>query len=238
MADDETPAAEGSETSTTYKSENTDANGDYKVGKNRPPKHGQFAKGDGRPRGRRRKGTKNLATDFQEELSTKVSLKVDGKPRRVTKQRAIMMRLMDNASRGQNTAINTIMAYADKFGIEVQLEMPDASKPMTFPHMDTLTLYEMELLELLLDKASGVPMRPDKSDKLYEPDHPLAYLEDPDDARNYDFEQTAGGVIWKRYNGHRFADYVSGVLNTAYASCALPESIALSDPESETRDED
>lgn len=238
MADEETPAGEGSEPLSTYKSGNTDANGDYKVGKNRPPKHGQFAKGDGRPRGRRRKGTKNLATDFHEELSAKVSLKVDGKPRRVTKQRAIMMRLMDNASRGQNTAIKTIMAYADKFGIEVQLEMPEASKLTAFPHMKDLTTYEKQLLELLLDKASGVPLRPDKSDKLYEPNHPLAYLEDPDDARNYKFEPTPSGVIWKRYNVHRFADCVSGVLNTAYVSCALPESLTLPNPKSEIIDED
>ncbi|MEO1920833.1 MAG: DUF5681 domain-containing protein [Sphingomonadaceae bacterium] len=205
----------------SFKPDNTDENGQYIVGKNRPPEHGKFRKNDGRRRGRRKKGTKNLATDFTEELSSKVTMKVDGKPRRVTRQRAIMMRLMDNASRGQNAAINTIMAYAEKFGIHVELKEDEKPKD-DFPYMKDLTDQEFELLELLLQKASGQSLREDSDGKLYHDGHPLAYLEDPEDPRNYKLIENAEGVIWKRFDSSCFTDYIFEVPNRAYHSAALP----------------
>ena len=84
---------------------NTTADGHYKVGKGRPPEHGKFRKGDGRQRGRRPKGTKNLAADLREELSSSVAVTVGGVPRKVSRQRAIVMRLADNATKGQTSAI-------------------------------------------------------------------------------------------------------------------------------------
>lgn len=220
MADDD---IENNETQApSFKPGNTNPDGSYKVGKYKPPEEGKFRKGDGRKRGRRAKGTKNLATDFQEELKTKVTLKVDGKPRRVTKQRAIMMRLMDNASRGQNAAIKTIITFAEKLGIELQIE--DAQEQENaFTHLQDLTDYELELLGLLLSKATGEEYIEDKrGGKLYDASHPLAYLEDPEDTRNFELDQTIEGVIWKRFNGSRFTDYIFGVHNRAYHSAALP----------------
>ena len=206
-----------------YKDGNTNEDGSYKVGKNKPPESGKFRAGDGRPRGRRKKGTKNLATDFNEELSSKVTLKVDGKPRRVTKQRAIMMRLMDNASRGQTTAIKTIMDYAEKFGIEVQLEEAAKEPDDAYPHMKDLTDYEFELLTKLLEKASGQSLTAkDENGRLYDPSDPLAYLEDPDDPRNCYLENTIEGVVWQRYRGSRFTDFICEVMSHAYDSAALP----------------
>lgn len=206
-----------------YKSGNTNEDGSYKVGKNKPPESGKFRAGDGRPRGRRKKGTKNLATDFSEELSSKVTLKVDGKPRRVTKQRAIMMRLMDNASRGQTAAIKTIMAYAEKFAIEVQLEETVKKPDDAYPYMKELTEYEFELLTMLLEKASGESLTAeDKDGKLYDPSHPLAYLEDPNDPRNSYLENTIEGVVWQRFHSSRFDDFICEVRSHAYDSAALP----------------
>lgn len=206
-----------------YKAGNTNPDGSYKVGKNKPPESGKFRAGDGRPRGRRKKGTKNLATDFSEELSSKVTLKVDGKPRRVTKQRAIMMRLMDNASRGQTAAIKTIMAYAEKFGIEVELGEKRAEPDNAYPHLKELTEYEFDLLTMLLEKASGESLTAeDKDGKLYDPSHPLAYLEDPDDPRNSYLESTIEGVVWRRFHGSRFDDFICEVRSHVYDSAALP----------------
>lgn len=201
----------------SFKQGNTDENGDYKVGKYRPPENGKFRVGDGRKRGRRKKGTKNLATDFSEELASKVTMKVDGKPRRVTKQRAIMMRLMDNASRGQNPAINTIMAYAEKFGIEVQLESQRSDELIELPNIKDLTDYEFELLTQLIEKASG---RSFGDDKLYEEDHPLAYLEDIDHPHGYYYDNTIEGVRWKRFHASRFEDFIHDIASNAYHSAA------------------
>lgn len=206
-----------------YKAGNTNPDGSYKVGKNKPPQSGKFRAGDGRPRGRRKKGTKNLATDFSEELSSKVTLKVDGKPRRVTKQRAIMMRLMDNASRGQTAAIKTIMAYAEKFGIEVELGEEREEPDSAYPHLNKLTEYEFELLTMLLEKASGESLTAEDNDgKLYDPSHPLAYLEDPDDPRNSYLDSTIEGVVWRRFHGSRFSDFIYEMRSHAYDSAALP----------------
>lgn len=213
----------------TYKPWNTDADGDYIVGRDRPPEHGKFRAGDGRRRGRRRKGTKNLATDFHEELASKVTLKVDGKPRRVTKQRAIMMRLMDNASRGQNAAIRTIIEYAEKFGIEVMLEAPEEPPENGFVHLDQLTMLELELFGMLIAKATGAEPFPMVGDRrMYDDDHPLAYLENADDPRNHHFDNTIEGVCWKRYTGFvKVPDYIVDIRNEAYnlAAIARPDVI-------------
>ena len=218
MSDDE---AEGGN---SFKPGNTDAKGNYLVGKNRPPEDGKFRKGDGRRRGGRKKGTKNLATDFHEELSSKVVMKVDGKARQVTKQRAVMMRLMDNASRGQNAAIRTIMEFAAKFGVELQLEDEQAPAPTEYKFMDRLTEYEMELLGLILAKASGEdPSTLLCNERLYDEDHPLAYLENPDDQRNFDIEVSTQGVSWKRYNGmKKYTDHIVAIRSDAYALAVIP----------------
>lgn len=212
------------ETGGPYKPGNTNSDGTYVVGKGKPPENGKFRPEDGRPRGRRKKGTKNLATDFSEELRSKVTLKVDGKARRVTKQRAIMMRLMDNASRGQNAAIKTIMAYAEKFGIEIELQSdaPEEMAPV-FPHLKELTSYEFQLFKMLLEKATGESLTATDDDgRLYDPDHPLAYLEDPDDPRNFYSESTIEGVVWKRFRDSHFTDFISRINSNAYHSAALP----------------
>ena len=94
-----------------YDLSNTTEDGHYIVGKGRPPESGQFKKGDGRQRGRRPKGTNNLATDLREELGARVKVTVGGKPDKVTRQRSIVMRLADNATKGQNAAIALILNY-------------------------------------------------------------------------------------------------------------------------------
>lgn len=94
-----------------YEASNTTDDGHYIVGKGRPPESGQFKKDDGRQRGRRPKGTNNLATDLREELGSRVTVTVGGVPKKVSRQRAIVMRLADNATKGQNRAIALALNY-------------------------------------------------------------------------------------------------------------------------------
>jgi hypothetical protein len=64
---------------------------DYKVGYKHPPKTAQFQKGkSGNPRGRP-KHTRNLKTDLAEELSSRISITVQGKVATVSKQKAVIM---------------------------------------------------------------------------------------------------------------------------------------------------
>lgn len=92
-----------------FKPGNTTPEGDYRVGKGRPPENGKFRKGDGRKRGRRSKGTRNLASDLREVLDSPVSVTVGGSAKRVTRQRAVVMRMADNATKGQTSAIALLL---------------------------------------------------------------------------------------------------------------------------------
>jgi hypothetical protein len=87
----------------------------YVVGKGKPPEAGKFRVGDGRPRGRRPKGTRNLATDFAEEMANKVTVLVNGEPMRVSRQKSLVMRLLDAASKGQITALQMAFFYGLQF---------------------------------------------------------------------------------------------------------------------------
>ena len=82
-----------------YAPGNITPDGDYVVGKDKPPESGKFRTGDGRQRGRRRKGTRNLATDLRAELDALVTVNVGGATKKISRQRAILMRLADNATK-------------------------------------------------------------------------------------------------------------------------------------------
>ena len=57
---------------------------DYKVGYGKPPKSGQFKRGkSGNPKGRP-KGSQKLATDLAAELNEQITVREDGKARRVS----------------------------------------------------------------------------------------------------------------------------------------------------------
>lgn len=91
---------------------NTRQDGSYEVGKNRPPESGRFSADDGRARGRRAKGTKNLATDWQEELASKIVIKEGGVRCKVTKQRAVVKSTIDRALKHSDRASEIAMRHA------------------------------------------------------------------------------------------------------------------------------
>lgn len=87
---------------------------DYAVGYGRPPKHTRFKPGhSGNPKGRP-KGTINLKTDLVEELSERISVSEGGKPKKLSKQRALLKSLVAKAitkgdARAANILINLIV---------------------------------------------------------------------------------------------------------------------------------
>jgi 16S rRNA G966 N2-methylase RsmD len=87
---------------------------DYAVGYGRRPQHTRFKPGrSGNPKGRS-KGTKNLKTDLMEELSERITVSEGGKPKKLSKQRALLKSLLAKAiakgdARAANILINLIL---------------------------------------------------------------------------------------------------------------------------------
>ena len=94
---------------------------EYKVGYRKPPKSGQFKRGkSGNPKGRPR-GSLKLATDLAAELNEQITVREDGRARRVSKQRALIKSLMAKALQGDVRANAAILAlYA-----RVITDLPD-----------------------------------------------------------------------------------------------------------------
>ena len=82
----------------------------YKVGYGKPPKAKQFKRGrSGNPKGRP-KGSLNLATDLTAELGEHITVREDGRPRKVSKQRALIKSLMAKALQGDVRAMASLLA--------------------------------------------------------------------------------------------------------------------------------
>jgi hypothetical protein len=73
----------------------------YEVGFGKPPKHTRFKKGrSGNPKGRPRKKP-DLYGELTKVLRERVTITVDGQPEKVTVQEALLLRLRDEALRGE-----------------------------------------------------------------------------------------------------------------------------------------
>lgn len=145
-----------------FKSGNTDADGGYIVGKNKPPVANQFKPGDGRKRGQRGKGTRNLATDLSEELGHMVEVSVGGVRTKVSRQRSVVMRLADNASRGQARSIAMLLEYQQRLVEPMRVVEAERARQKDEVNCKLLTLDELLTTERILCKAMGqtVPGEP------------------------------------------------------------------------------
>ncbi|MBV6489591.1 MAG: hypothetical protein GHHEDOFH_03587 [Pseudorhodoplanes sp.] len=99
-----------------------------KAGPKRPPKAYQFKPGQsGNPRGRP-KGTRNLGTDLKDILGRRVSIREDGKERRISRQEALLLSLYNKALRGDVRAATAIINMLSKLA-------PASAKPPEAPSL-------------------------------------------------------------------------------------------------------
>lgn len=122
---------------------------DYNVGYKKPPKASQFKPGQsGNPKGRP-KGTRNLATDLQEELSAKIVVREGNKQQRMSKQQALVKTLFNNALKGDIRAINTFLRLIErtKFDDEDLFEATDVG-------IDDQKIIEAFIARRLADESS------------------------------------------------------------------------------------
>ena len=113
--------------------------GKYDVGYGKPPAAGQFKKGaSGNPKGRR-KGARNLKTDLLEELHDRVSVSERGKRRMLTKQQALLKRLMQEALSGNHKSIALLLNLSMQF--ERSGDFVPAMTPLSSEDMEILKRY-------------------------------------------------------------------------------------------------
>lgn len=86
----------------------------YRVGKGKPPKTTRFQKGvSGNPKGRP-KGSFNLSTLIGKQLNARVTIRENGKEKRVTGAEAISLKLIAEAYKGNYRALQTVVAIGEK----------------------------------------------------------------------------------------------------------------------------
>jgi uncharacterized protein DUF5681 len=85
---------------------------DYEVGFGKPPKSGQFKKGQSGNRKGRPKGARGLKTDLKAELSETVTFTENGKQRNLSKQRLMIKQLAAKAVKGDLRAISKLADLA------------------------------------------------------------------------------------------------------------------------------
>lgn len=103
------------------------ADDDYKVGYRKPPKHSQFQPGQsGNPKGRP-KGSRNFKSDVLDTLKTPIPVTQDGKKRKVSTQKAALMRLREKALSGDHRALDRLLELARLYNDE-EMARTDTSR--------------------------------------------------------------------------------------------------------------
>ena len=126
---------------------------DYVTGYKKPPKHTQFQPGQsGNPNGRP-KGTKNLATDLDEELSEKILVTEGGKQRETTTQRAMLKSLVAKALKGDTRAASVLINLT--LGLEQAKSARYDSDTLGEDDRDILEAFKEELMNDAKSEKGG-----------------------------------------------------------------------------------
>lgn len=89
---------------------------EYDVGFGKPPKHGQFQKGQsGNPRGRP-KGVANLATSLERAMNERVFITENGQRKQISKLDAAVKQVVNKATSGDARAFQQIVSLARLVG--------------------------------------------------------------------------------------------------------------------------
>jgi hypothetical protein len=90
---------------------------DDPVGYKRPPKRSRFQRGkSGNPRGRS-KGATSFKTDLAAEMRERITLRdKNGRPIKITKQRALIKKLFSSALQNEKGSITALLACMRYFG--------------------------------------------------------------------------------------------------------------------------
>jgi hypothetical protein len=117
-----------------------------KVGPGKPPRHTRFKPGQsGNPNGRP-KGSKNFATILQQQLRKKVTITVDGKPKRMAVQEVIARRLANDSMKGTTKAMELLFRLTSK---SEEGADKDATSETVLPDKDALRRIQKRVAKLV-----------------------------------------------------------------------------------------
>jgi hypothetical protein len=121
----------------------------YTIGYRRPPVATRFKRGQsGNPRGRP-KGSRNLANDLAAELEELITVREQGRARRVTKQRALIKSLMERALAGNVRASTAMLALYARIITETPKDDGESVQP---DELEVLRQFAPRLLKSLQPK--------------------------------------------------------------------------------------
>jgi len=129
-----------------------------KTGYKQPPVGSQFKKGkSGNPKGRP-KGTRNFKTDVKATLARPVQVVEGGRSRSISTQQAGLERLREKALKGDQRALDRLIALAERHGEEETAAMAEAK--LSEMEVSLLADYEARLRdkvrnEILAELAAG-----------------------------------------------------------------------------------
>ena len=123
-----------------------------KVGYGRPPKANQFKPGkSGNPKGRP-KGSLNLVNDLAAELGEPITVREDGRTRRISKQRALIKSLLAKGIQGDVRAAAAVLALYARVNTD---GADDGSTSIDDAEMAILRRFAPRLLKSLIRKGDG-----------------------------------------------------------------------------------
>jgi Family of unknown function (DUF5681) len=128
--------------------------GDYEIGYGRPPRHTRFRQGrSGNPKGRPRHA-RNLLTDLREVLQQRITVREGGTERRISRQQAVAMRLLDKALKGQLGAIAKVIDLMLRLEAAAG-ERYEPETPLSTEEREVLAELKTRLLRQPSDRLPG-----------------------------------------------------------------------------------
>ena len=117
---------------------------EYDVGYSKPPRSGQFVKGQsGNPKGRE-KGSQGILTLLEKNLRTQVTINQGGVRKSISKREAIVLQIVNKAASGDARAIKEFLHLA------LMMEgKQEASSPREFP----ITREDQEIIQEIAKRA-------------------------------------------------------------------------------------
>lgn len=123
----------------------TEPRGAYEVGYGKPPRKNQFKKGQsGNPKGRP-KGAKSLKTIARKLLTEKISVRTGRGESRVTRIEAMMMKLIESASKGEFRALQAMFALYQQVMPDEPIDLPVGEAPLSATDAATLAMFVAEI---------------------------------------------------------------------------------------------